>query len=223
MNTQNLTIYDFVVDLIPGLIAILLFTSLLPTRVVDELNITDITLGSSLLVIVIGYFVGHLIQAVASPIDNWVYLRWRDDYPFEEALKQAEENSVKGRFKDSVDSFFALDADNPDKLNGFERFKLTQSYVWNNNIGRAKRFQILYTFLRSMWVLLVVGALLHLIALIATYRVGYSLLWTPLQSGVIIVVLFLAGCVSLWRRIQYHDEMAEALIFDFHANVLSDN
>ena len=221
MTIQKLTIYDFVVDIVPGAIAILLFISLLPVDVIDEFNIADITLGSSLLVIVLGYFVGHLIQAVASPIDDWVYLSRRDDYPFEETLKEAKEDSVESRFKNSIDPFFALDADDPAELNGIERFKLTQSYLWNNNIGRAQRFQTLYSFLRSMWVLLVAGALLHLIALVAMFCVGYPILWTPLQSGLIIVILLLSGIASYWRRVQYHKEMVDALIFDFYSNVLS--
>jgi hypothetical protein len=222
MKTQNLTIYDFIVDLIPGTIAILLFISLLPVNIIEKVNIADITLGSSLLVIVLGYFIGHLIQAVASPIDDCVYQRRHDDYPFEEALKEVEKDSVQNRFKDSIDSFFALDADDPAELNSTDRFKLTQSYLWNNNIGRTQRFQILYSFLRSMWVLLVAGALLHLIALVGMFCVGYPLLWTPLQSVVIIVILLLSGIASYWRREQYHEEMANALIFDFYANVLSD-
>lgn len=221
MNSQNLTIYDFVVDIVPGALAILVFLSLLPIDVVAGLDIADITVGSSILVIVLGYFIGHLIQAVASPIDNWVYFLRRDEYPFEKTLQEASSDSVEERFSDNVDAFFELETEEPDNLTGIERFTLTQSYLWNNNIGRAQRFQILYSFLRSMWVLSVLGALLHLLGLIAMYGWGYALMWTPLQSGLIIAALSLAGIGSYLRRIQYHEMMAGALIFDFYANVLS--
>lgn len=223
MNTQSLTIYDFIVDIVPGALAILLFLSLLPADVVAGWDIADITVGSSILVIVLGYFVGHLLQAIASPIDNWVYFSCHDEYPFEEALQNASNDSVEGRFLDNVDSFFTIDSEESDEFSGLERFKLTQSYLWNNDIGRAQRFQILYSFLRSMWVLLILGAFLHLLVLVVRFGWGYQLLWTPLQSGVIIVALALAGIGSYLRRVQYHKMMVDTLIHDFYANVLSQN
>lgn len=223
MNSQSLTIYDFIVDIVPGALAILLFLSLLPPDVVAGWNIADITVGSSILVIVLGYFVGHLLQAIASPIDHGVYFYRRDEYPFEKALQEASSDSVEERFSDHVDSFFAVGSEEPDDLSGLEQFKLTQSYLWNNDIGRAQRFQILYSFLRSMWVLLILGAFLHLLVLFMKFGWGYQLLWTPLQSGVIIVALALAGIGSYLRRVQYHKMMVDALIYDFYANVLSQN
>lgn len=122
MNSQNLTIYDFVVDIVPGALAILLFLSLLPVDVVAGLDIGDITVGSSILVIVLGYFIGHLIQAVASPIDNWVYFLRRDEYPFEKTLQEASSDSVEERFSDNVDAFFELETKEPDNLTGIERY-----------------------------------------------------------------------------------------------------
>lgn len=223
MNSQSLTVYDFIVDIIPGAIAILLFLSLLPADVVAGLNVASITVGSSILVIVLGYFVGHLLQATASPIDDWVYFYYHDEYPFEEALQEASDGSVEGRFSDNIDSFFALDPEQSDELSGTERFKLTQSYLWNNEIGRAQRFQVLYSFFRSIWVLFGLGAVLHLLGLAAMFGWDYQLLWTPFQSGVIIAALTLVGIGSYLRRVQYHEMMVDALIYDFYANVLSQN
>lgn len=73
----------------------------------------------------------------------------------------------------------------------------------NNNIGRAQRFQVLYTFLRSMWVLLIGGALLHGLGLIAFWCVGYNVLWTPLQSSVIIISLAGIDVITYLRRVKY--------------------
>lgn len=220
MNGQSLTVYDFVVDIVPGALAIVLALSLLPAATVNGINISEVTVGSSVLIVVFGYFVGHVIQGVASPIDDAVYNKYNDSYPFERALEEASSDSVEEKFADEIDLFFASEED--DEFRGFERFKLTQSYLWNNNIGRARRFQVLYTFLRSIWVLLIAGALLHILGLIALLCLDYGLLWTPLQSFTISVLLAITGFITYRRRLKYHEEMADALIFDFYANVLTD-
>jgi len=220
MNGQNLTVYDFVVDIVPGALAIVLALSLLPAETVNNINISQVTVGSSVLIVIFGYFIGHVIQAFASPIDNAVYKNHKKGYPFERALNEASEGSIKKKFANNIDSFFL--SEESDELQESERFKLTQSYLWNNNIGRAKRFQVLYTFLRSMWVLLIGGALLHTLGLIAHLCLDYGLLWTPLQSLVIIFTLATIGVILYLRRVKYHDMMADALIFDFYANILTD-
>ncbi|MDG5760492.1 hypothetical protein QA600_14215 [Natronococcus sp. A-GB1] len=221
MNGQNLTVYDFVVDLIPGVFAILLALSLLPAESIDGIDITEVTVGSSVLVIVLGYFVGHLVQAVASPIDNWVYFLWREDYPFEKSLEEARSGSVEDRFDENIQMFFDSDDVDTDDLKEYEMFKLTQSYLWNNNIGRAQRFQVLYSFLRSMWILLLAGAVLHGLGLFASEYGEYQLVWSPLQSIVIVVTLGVSGVIAYLRRLKYQGMMVDALIFDFYANVLS--
>lgn len=150
MNGQNLTVYDFVVDLIPGVFSILLALSLLPAESVKGVAVSNLTVGSSVLIVVLGYFVGHLVQAVASPVDNWVYFLRRDEYPFERALDEAQSGSVEALFSENIEAFFVPDKTEFEGLTEYEVFKLTQSYLWNNNVGRAQRFQVLYTFLRSM-------------------------------------------------------------------------
>ena len=221
MNGYNLTLYDFVVDIIPGVFAILLGLSLLPAGSIAAINIAEVTVGTSVLIVVLGYFVGHLVQAVASRVDRCIYFLRRDEYPFEQAIAEAKSDSVEDKFSDMIDSFFGEGNGENDELSGYERFKLTQSYLWNNNIGRSQRFQILYTFLRSMWVLLVLGAILHLLGLIALLWLDYSLVWTPVQSGMIIVVLTVFGILAYLRRLKYHNMMIDALIYDFYANILT--
>lgn len=219
MNGTNLSVYDFIVDIIPGVFAVLLVLSVLPASVVGGLGVTDLTLGSSVLIVVFGYFVGHLVQAVASPVDDWVYFRRHDGYPFERKLAEADDDSVPDRFKEHVDPFFAVDPG--EEFVGGERFKLTQSYLWNHDLGRAQRFQVLYTFLRSMWMLLIVGAVLHIVAAVVAAGTGHELVWTLVQSVVIVVGLVVTGVVSYWRRLHYQEMMVDALIYDLYANVLS--
>lgn len=221
MSGYNLTLYDFVVDIVPGVFAILLGLSLLPARTISAVNLAELTVGTSVLIVVIGYFMGHLVQAVASRVDEWVYFWRRDEYPFEKAIAEARSDSVEDKFSSMIDSFFGDRNGENEDFSGYERFKLTQSYLWSNNIGRSQRFQILYTFLRSMWVLLFFGAVLHLMGLVALLWLDYSLVWTPMQSGIIIVVLAVSGVLAYLRRLKYHNMMIEALIYDFYANILS--
>jgi|GEM_PF-3751131 len=226
MNQQNLTIYDEIVDIIPGTVAILLAISVLPADYIGDFGVNNLTLGSGLLIIVGGYLMGHLVQAVASPIDEWVYFQHHENYPFEAVLQEAREedgSSVEKRFDENIEEFFEGSGDDAAELNGFEIFRLTQSYLWNHDIGRARRFQILYTFLRSIWVIFALGAGVHLVAAVAEHCGGYELVWSLRQSGLIVVGLSVGAVISYRRRLKYHAEMANSLVFDFYANVLSSN
>lgn len=225
MNQQNLSIYDFIVDVIPGSIGILLTISLLPAKYSGQFGFGDLSLGSSILIIVVGYLVGHLIQAVASPIDRCVYFRFNDRYPFEEILREAENRgdwSVEKEFSENIEMFFRTNSDDAANLSGYETFQLTQSYLWNHNIGRARRFQILYTFLRSVWVILAFGAIAYITAAVAQIWGFYQLVWTPLQTLLIILGITIGSIISFSRRVKYHKIMAKSLVFDFYANVLSE-
>lgn len=217
MTVEKLTIYDFVVDLTSGVVAIILAWTLLPAGMIEGFELAEVTLGSGLLVVVVGYFVGHLVQGVASPIDTWVYFLRRDEYPFEARFKEVEEGTVEAFYLEEVDSFFG------GGVNGFsalELFKLTQSYLWTHGFSLAQRFQILYTFFRSMWVLLAAGAVVHSIALAGAVWWGYPLYWSVEQSVVFILVL-IGGClVSYRRRLKFHFRMVDAMIFDFCADVV---
>lgn len=221
MNGYNLSVYDFLVDLVPGVITILLAVSLLPTESIEGVDIAEVTVGSSVLIVVLGYVVGQLVQAVASLIDKQVYFLRREEYPFEQVLEEAPSDSVEEQFAESIEAFFVPDEAETNDLEGYEAFKLTQSYLWNHNIGRGQRFQVLYTFLRSMWVILIAGAGLHFLGLLAVESGEYQLVWTSLQSTVIIVVLGVSGIIAYLRRLKYQNMMVDALIFDFYANVLT--
>ena len=65
MASQRLTLYDIVVDLLPGVTAILLFALLLPASWVRGL-LGKFPLGSALVVLALGYVVGRLIHAMAA-------------------------------------------------------------------------------------------------------------------------------------------------------------
>ena len=219
MSAQNLSVYDFVVDIIPGVAAIILLFSVARSETLRQLGPEYLTVGSGFLVVIIGYFIGHVIQALASPIDLKVYFRYHEDFPFEDVLKTADErDGVINGFDERAELFFQP---TDEIVSDSELFELIQSYLWNHEIGRSKRFQTLYTFLRSMWVLLALGGVVHLLALGTKVLVTYPLYWSVGESLLIIVGLFVLSYVSYKRRVKYHRRMARSMIFDFQANVLS--
>lgn len=219
MSAQNLSVYDFVVDVIPGVAAIILLFSVTPSETLGQLSTEHLTVGSGLFVVIIGYFVGHVIQALASPVDLKIYLQYHDDFPFEEVLRTADEqDSVINGFDDRAELFFQP---TDETVSGSELFELVQSYLWNHDIGRSRRFQTLYTFLRSMWVLLALGGVIHIFAIVGDILFNYPLYWSVGESLLIIAGLFGLSYVSYKRRIKHHRQMARSMILDFQSNVLS--
>lgn len=219
MSAQNFSVYDFVVDVVPGVTAVILLLSVAPTEMIGQLSPENLTVGSGFLVVIIGYFIGHVVQALASPIDVRMYFRYHDDFPFEEVLKTVDDqDGVINGFDRRAKLFFQTTDEN---VGDSELFELVQSYLWNHDIGRSKRFQTLYTFLRSMWVLLALGSVVHFLVLVGKVLVEYPLYWSVGESLLITAGLFALSYVSYKRRIKYHRRMARAMVFDFQANVLS--
>ncbi|MGQ3331247.1 hypothetical protein [Halorubrum sp. FL23] len=176
------------------------------------------------IILIISYVLGHLTQAVASPIDEWFIRRepfYAENaglpYPFEHKLNQVDTDggSVTHKVKTGLDEFF------DPGLSGYELFFATQSYLWNNDIGRMRRFQTLYTLFRSLYFLLVVGGVLHWVGLIASVCGVYQSTWSPIELGILGGILLILAGIMYRRRVRFHKEMAKMMIFDFYANVLS--
>jgi hypothetical protein len=72
-----------------------------------------------------------------------------------------------------------------------------------------------------MWVLLILGAVMQLVAGIVALLINYELVWTPLESFAIIVGILGVGVVSYWRRLHYQEMVVKTLIYDFNAYLLS--
>lgn len=224
MTTDRFSLYDFFVDIIPGAIAILLSVSLLSGEYDIVRTVSQASFLSGTTFLILSYVFGHLIQGVVSPVDNWFVKRepWFAKsaglpHPFEYRLKQADgkDSSVDSKVNNGLGSFFNKN------LSGYEQFFITQSYLWNNNIGRMRRFQRLYTLFRGLYPLFLVGGLLHWLLLVLVEFGGYQSVWSQTDVGIIGFSLVLLAGVTYWRRVRFHKEMAKAMIFDFYANVLS--
>lgn len=225
MAASRFTLYDFFVDIVPGAVALLIFFSLLPSQY-DVLSIVSNTsLLSGAVFLIVSYVLGHLVQAVASPVDRrftawepWIAESAGLPYPFEHRLNNPRSTSaptVTKAVKDELDDFF------DPGLSGYELFFATQSYLWHKEIGRMKRFQRLYTHFRGIYVILCIGGVFHLIGLVLSIANVYQGIWTRSELGILGVSLVVLGGIIYWRRVRFHKEMAKAMIFDFYANVLS--
>lgn len=226
MSTRSFSVYDFVVDIIPGALTLVLIASLLPADYTAIDRITEIGIFEGTLFLLVSYILGHLVQSVASPIDSWWMKRefqlWKIAkenrlYPFENLLAKAREDDdyvAANQFLNRKGDFFDND------LSGGELFSATQSYLWNHDIGRMRRFQVLYTLFRSLWILFLTGTGLYLIALLAEGKESYQTVWNFSELLIICLLLGVSTVLAYLRRVKFHSEMAKAMVFDFYANVL---
>lgn len=225
MTANRFSLYDFFVDIVPGAVALLIFFSLLPAQydVLRVMSNTSLLSGAAFLIV--SYVLGHLVQAVASPIDRRFTAReFRIagkaglPYPFEHRLNNPSSTNapeVTETVDEELENFF------DSGLTGYEKFFSTQSYLWNNDIGRMRRFQRLYTLFRGIYVLLFTGGILHLIGLVLSITDIYQTIWTLTELAIIGVSLVVLAGITYWRRVRFHKWMAKAMVFDFYANVLS--
>jgi len=225
MAANRFSLYDFFVDIVPGAAALLIFFSLLPAQY-DVLRVmSNTSLLSGVAFLIVSYVLGHLVQAIASPVDRrftawepWIAESSGLPYPFEYRLNNPGSTNapaVTKAVKNELDGFF------DSALSGYELFFATQSYLWHNDIGRMKRFQRLYTHFRGIYVLLCIGGILHLLGLVLSIANIYQSIWTRSELGILGVSLVGLAGIIYWRRVRFHKEMAKAMIFDFYSNVLS--
>lgn len=224
MAAQRFTLYDFLVDAVPGAIALLILITLLPARYNVFNAVSQAGLLSGAIFLILSYVLGHLTQAIASPIDEWFIQKEPRlakeaglPRPFEYQLDQAKQDggtTVRKEVESNLGEFF-----DPD-LTAYDLFFTTQSYLWNNDIGRMRRFQRLYTFFRGLYPLLFIGGLLHWAALILSLGDYYRSIWSASELGFIGLFLIMLAGIAYWRRVRFHKEMAKAMIYDFYTNVL---
>lgn len=225
MTANRFSLYDFFVDIVPGAVGLIIFFSLLPAQYNVLSMISNTSLFSGAAFLIVSYVLGHLFQAVTSPVDRWFTARepWIAEsaglpYPFEHRLNNPGSTNaptVTKIVKDGLQDFF------DESLSGYELFFATQSHLWHNDIGRIKRFQRLYTLFRGTYILLFAGGVLYVIVLVVTIGNIYHTIWTPRELGIFGGSLIVLALITYWRRVRFHNEMAKTMIFDFYANVIT--
>lgn len=224
MASGRFTLYDFFVDIVPGAVSLLILFSLLPFDYDVTSTISEAGLLQGVVFLIISYVLGHFIQATASPLDErftkwepWLAKEAGLPYPFEHQLEREDDTngtSVVKEVEEELENFF------DSGLSGKELFFATQSYLWNNDIGRMRRFQRLYTFFRGLYPLLLMGGLLHWAALLLSPNRYYRSIWSVPELGIIGFLLVLLAGIAYRRRVKSHEDMAKAMIYDFYSNVL---
>lgn len=226
MPPRRFPLYDFLVDAVPGVVALLIFFSLLPMSYDVPEVLGGMGLSQGVVLLIVSYVVGQLLQAIASPVDGKVIeadSRFAKPaglpYPFEYRLNEGADNqdfSLTEEVSDHLETLFDSD------LSGYNLFSATQSYLWNHEIGRMRRFQRLYTLFRGLYILFAIGGVLYTATIIAALCNVYTTTWSLLELGVITVLLMTASFLSYRRRVLYHKEMARSMIFDIYANVINE-
>lgn len=227
MVKSQFSAYDFIADVTPGAVAIGLSLTLLPEGhfILDEIQ--EVGVATGLTFVIFAYVVGHLVQAIASPIDTY-WAKYRGfAYPFEDELSEKDSDSpsddegsldqvsINKNFSSEVEAHFSGDFSSTDL------FFLTQSRLWNENIGRMRRFQVLYTFFRSLWVVFAIGTALHILMAVASWFEHYNPFLGIETSIVLITGLTIAALLSYYRRKKMHKKMAKTMVVDFYANILA--
>lgn len=217
MNQPQFTVYDFLVDIIPGVIALLLVIAILPD---DHVFLDWIQPGffSGIVFLATSFVIGHFVQSVGSGVDYYLAKRYDFAYPFEQELSNENDDQlgITPRFVELARERFGDDASDTDL------FFLVQSYLWTRDIGRLRRFQIIYTFHRSLWVMFLGFAVLYLLVL------GLIVLdiYEPLLGSATLLALtalFAVLSISTYkRRRKMHDAMIRTMIYDFYEDQIGE-
>jgi hypothetical protein len=234
MVHNQFTLYDLIADVTPGGVTIAISISLLPDGHFLLTRLGEVGVFGGITFVIFAYVAGHLLQAVASPIDTKLAKNRGYAYPFEDEISQNKdqgvelsdseekkqntitEASINEKFSSEIHDHFGA------KFNNTDLFFLTQSQLWNEDIGRAKRFQVLYTLFRSLWVIFTIGVILHLVILVTGLCGLYNPIWEPSGSLLFIAGFMISAWLSYRRRRKMHKIMARTMIIDFYANILSE-
>lgn len=156
-KAAQFTLWDFLVDVIPGAIAILLVASILPSPYISPIieQVMPLGFGGIFLIIVLSYVSGWMIQGASRYVDRPVVKLLDFPRPIRTQLDQAradqehDHHSLRRRYLEGAQVFFD-DTNAEDYTETKQHFddvtlrNLTQSYLLDNEIGRMHRFHMLY-------------------------------------------------------------------------------
>lgn len=232
LGTRRFDLYDFFSVFIPGAMFLLGLTPFFP-------NGTEIGSLTALLPLLVGsYVVGRGLHSVAATFDQ----RWGETHrtQFFEQLKvenppDVSENAIP-EFLGECDSVFGdsiYEDDNEDKepwnrkLAEDTLYSAVRSYIHLDGRGRSRTFQAVYSFHRTMWILVLVLGSMYIGYGIGRIlgQVGGTVQYTSFVRSIgldpLLLVLLsslgLAASFATFRRSKrpYRRLFAEYLILDF--------
>lgn len=187
MVRRRLTLYDVIVDLIPGLltVGILLWLGVVP----GQSGVNNLNLSAGLVLLAGGYAVGRIIHGITGLFEEILLScyesRW-DDIRFESRLDSINdgrtsvripyigEKEVKIKSKE-----LTMDIENRENIK-----YMSQSILYQGQ-GLSWKYSLLSTFFRNMWLIALLGAALVVV-------VGYSL-----HQSIVVLLLAAAGLLIL--------------------------
>lgn len=218
---STLNLYDLLANLIPGITLTFVFIVLYPTNWggINLSSSSGIFVGS---VVVFGFVVGHVIQALGSKLDGIITkLRFDGDRMFQRTMNSIEnddEYSPIGKITHIEQSFWWLAKTQFGLTDDFPKsarlLQLVLSYLETRPATRALRFQAIHTFHRSMWVASLLSFLFAAIAGLANHC-GW--IRTNLITIVIVVIGSLLGMwVFYTRKNKFERSFVKYVFLDYY-------
>lgn len=237
---RNFNIYDLLVALIPGSIALFVIYLNLPTSVSIPLPSNSVIVG--LIFLSSAYFVGVFVQAFS-------YLRISRLKMFQEEMQKArngeQENEVYDKVWNGLLDKFDLPSDFDTPVEGEKEdmelltkikrwilgkgkkydeeqtaFWVLQNYLIENNIGRVKRFDVLYSTYRSLFALSVISTLIFGIGAVSNHIGIFSTKLNLVTSSVFAILFGLSGYIFRSRMGRFDYAHDREIIYCFYTNVM---
>jgi len=218
-SLQNLSLYDFLTDFIPGATLLLYLYLIIP--------IEDLVTVEQTSILLFGFFVaafvlGHMLQWLREVIESEsnTFAATMDNVRAENGdidPSDVDENStleitpVHHDFLEKTNEVFELE----DGFSDRERFRLVETYLETRPYQRTFRFRRLLSFYRSMFVATIIGLLAALLGLagnlcgVGPFR-GYSILLPLLAISVLLLISFYN------RRSEFEEAYVSYAIREFY-------
>jgi hypothetical protein len=228
-SASNFSFWDFIINIIPGTLALLMIASLLPARYISTRIgwIMDAGILVLFLLLIVGYVGGWVVHEVARLVDGFINDTFDITNPVKEKLDEAradqkdDRDSIERRYLEGAQLYFYYDdvgeySNIQTLLDDFELFGLTIEYLISNNIGRTYRFYVLFTLMRNLYVLFGIGLLGHLLVLLLTVTNIYNPIWSSYELAFVVGGLIVVIWVTHGLRRFFQENMVEWMVADFY-------
>lgn len=224
---SNLQVWDFLVNAVPGMTAILLLAGL-PLVEIGSVSTKIPGSALALAVIVLAYITGRLLQKFSRWVDGLIRgsSRRKSKSVFKSEMVKAREDekwSIRKRYLHGSRRYFD-DGSSKNSANNFDDFdlyELTQSYLHRNNIDRSYTFQMQYVLMRNLYVVFLFGMVSYIFALAIQVSTTYSSVGMSFELVLLIGILAIGAYGGYRERILFQQEMVKSMYRDFYAAELA--
>lgn len=235
MNYNQFSVWDVLVNILPGTVALILIATMTPSGYVLEKVSTLRPLGIAGLLglIAVSYTVGWVFQALALRIDQKIVRLSSYTDPWKDIVQDGldaiedDEDNFRRKYLEASQEFFENNTnvnpfDDSSPINASQLEYLTYSYLHDTNTGRSYRFEILKVLSRSLYVLFGGAIVVHLLSwLMYLYWFGLEPVLSFWEQLILDVALLL-GCYLMFRtRVYMEESKAKSMMTDLYVSELS--